>query len=81
MESFRVGSIAWSTRYFQSGSFSRKSFEIAEIAAKAVLDEALDAYAADQWDIAYGSAMTLVFFVFVLLLSLGQRKLIRSLER
>jgi exopolyphosphatase/guanosine-5'-triphosphate,3'-diphosphate pyrophosphatase len=59
MESFRVGSIAWSTRYFQSGSFSRKSFEIAEIAAKAVLDEALDAYAADQWDIAYGSAGTI----------------------
>ena len=59
MESFRVGSIAWSTRYFQSGNFSRKSFEIAEIAAKAVLDEALDAYAADQWDIAYGSAGTI----------------------
>ena len=28
-----------------------------------------------EQDIAYGSAMTLVFFVFVLLLSLGQRKL------
>ena len=44
MESFRVGSIAWSTRYFPDGQFSRRAFEIAEIAAKAVLDEALDAY-------------------------------------
>ena len=59
MESFRVGSIAWSTRYFQSGNFNRKSFEMAEIAAKAVLDEALDAYGTDQWDVAYGSAGTI----------------------
>lgn len=58
MESFRVGSIAWSTRYFGDGQFTRKSFDIAEIAAKAVLDEALDAYHADNWDLAYGSAGT-----------------------
>ena len=58
MESFRVGSIAWSKRYFSEGQFSRKSFEIAEIAAKAVLDEALDAYHPDHWDFAYGSAGT-----------------------
>jgi exopolyphosphatase / guanosine-5'-triphosphate,3'-diphosphate pyrophosphatase len=58
MESFRVGSIAWSKRYFQDGSFSRKSFEAAEIAAKAVLDEAMEAYAPARWDVAYGSAGT-----------------------
>ena len=58
MESYRVGSIAWSKRYFPDGQFSKKSFEIAEIAAKAVLDEALDAYPRDQWDTAYGSAGT-----------------------
>ncbi len=58
MESFRVGSIAWSSRYFSEGQFTRKSFEMAEIAAKAVLDEALDAYHPDRWDVAYGSAGT-----------------------
>ncbi len=58
MESFRVGSIAWSTRYFADGQFNRRAFEIAEIAAKAVLDEALDAYHPSNWDIAYGSAGT-----------------------
>ena len=58
MESFRVGSIAWSTRYFADGVFSKRSFEMAEIAATAVLDEALDAYHPDRWNTAYGSAGT-----------------------
>ncbi len=59
MESFRVGSIAWSTRYFPDGMLSRRAFEMAEIAAKAVLDEALDAYHPGHWDVAYGSAGTI----------------------
>lgn len=58
MESFRVGSIAWSRRYFADNTFSKKSFEMAEIAATAVLDEAFDAYHPNQWDTAYGSAGT-----------------------
>ena len=58
MESFHVGSIAWSVRYFSHGQFNKKAFSIAEIAAQAVLDEALEAYAPDQWSIAYGSAGT-----------------------
>ena len=58
MESFRVGSIAWSNRYFPDGQFSKKSFAMAEIAAKAVMDEALDAYHPSRWDVAYGSAGT-----------------------
>jgi exopolyphosphatase/guanosine-5'-triphosphate,3'-diphosphate pyrophosphatase len=58
MESFRVGSIAWSNRYFPDGQFTKKSFAIAEIAAKAVMDEALDAYHPSLWDAAYGSAGT-----------------------
>ncbi len=59
MESYRVGSIAWSIRYFPDGQFSRRAFQIAEIAAKAVLDEALDAYGSSKWDAAYGSAGTI----------------------
>jgi exopolyphosphatase / guanosine-5'-triphosphate,3'-diphosphate pyrophosphatase len=58
MESFRVGSIAWSKRYFPEGQFTQRAFEMAEVAAKAVLDEALEAYQPNQWDTAYGSAGT-----------------------
>lgn len=58
MESFRVGSIAWSTRYFTDGQFTQQSFDMAEIAAKAVLDEAFDAYHPNNWDVAHGSAGT-----------------------
>ena len=58
MASYRVGSIAWSTRYFPDNQFTQHAFEMAEIAAKAVLDEALNAYRRDSWDVAYGSAGT-----------------------
>lgn len=58
MESYRVGSIAWSKRYFADNLFTKKAFEMAEIAATAVLDEAYDAYQPNHWDTAYGSAGT-----------------------
>lgn len=66
MESYRVGSIAWSMRYFGDNQFTKRSFQMAEIAAKAVLDEALTLYAPDQWDVAYGSAGTVNAVVDVL---------------
>jgi exopolyphosphatase/guanosine-5'-triphosphate,3'-diphosphate pyrophosphatase len=66
MESYRVGSITWSMRYFGDNQFSKRSFQMAEIAAKAVLDEALTLYAPDQWDVAYGSAGTVNAVVDVL---------------
>jgi len=58
MESYRVGSIAWSMRYFPDGQFNKRSFQIAEIAAKAVLDEAIGSYSSELWDTSYGSAGT-----------------------
>jgi exopolyphosphatase / guanosine-5'-triphosphate,3'-diphosphate pyrophosphatase len=58
MESYRVGSVAWSMRYFADGQFTAEAFQMAEIAAKAVLDEALNAYPRDSWEIAYGSSGT-----------------------
>jgi len=58
MESYRVGSVSWSSRYFSDNRFTRHAFEMAEIAAKAILDEALNAYRRDAWDVAYGSAGT-----------------------
>lgn len=56
--SFRVGSVAWSSRYFAEGLFTPQAFQAAEIAAKAVLDEALGTYRRDAWDVAYGSSGT-----------------------
>lgn len=57
MDSFRVGSVAWSMRYFPDGIFSSHAFEIAEVAAKAILDEATTLYSRG-WDSAYGSSGT-----------------------
>lgn len=58
MESYRVGSVAWSMKYFPNGQFTTQAFRMAEIAAKAVLDEALQEYRPDTWDVAYGSSGT-----------------------
>ncbi len=58
LESFRVGSVAWSQKYFPQGEFTAAAFDRAEIAAKAILDEALDAYPRSAWDCAYGSSGT-----------------------
>ena len=58
VESYRVGSVAWSMKYFPDGQFTARAFAAAEVAAKAVLDEALTLYPACSWEIAYGSSGT-----------------------
>ena len=58
LESYRLGSVAWTTRYFPRGQFTPQAFKTAEVAAKAVLDEALDAFPSSEWTIAYGSSGT-----------------------
>lgn len=58
MASYRVGSVAWSMRYFPEGQFTAAAFQGAEIAATAILDEAVSVYRPDQWDVAYGSSGT-----------------------
>ncbi len=59
VESFRVGSVSWSQKYFPAGEFTQAAFERAEVAAKAVLDEAQALYPAGRWDQAYGSSGTI----------------------
>ena len=58
MESYRLGSVAWSNKYFAKGQFTAAAFRTAEIAAKAVLDEALDLFSPAEWTVAYGSSGT-----------------------
>jgi exopolyphosphatase/guanosine-5'-triphosphate,3'-diphosphate pyrophosphatase len=57
MESYRVGSVGWSMKYFPDGQFTTRAFQTAEVAAKAVLDEAINLYRGG-WDVAYGSSGT-----------------------
>jgi exopolyphosphatase/guanosine-5'-triphosphate,3'-diphosphate pyrophosphatase len=58
-ESYRVGSVAWSMKYFPQGEFTPAAFERAQVAAQAVLDEAMGRYARREWDVAYGSSGTI----------------------
>ncbi len=59
VESYRVGSVAWSMKYFPQGEFTESAFERAQVAAQAVLEEALGAYLPGTWDVAYGSSGTI----------------------
>ncbi|MDM0116154.1 Ppx/GppA phosphatase family protein [Variovorax sp. J22R133] len=59
MESYRVGSVAWSMKHFPEGLFTPAAFRAAEVAAKAVLDDALGTYTRDTWDVAYGASGTI----------------------
>ena len=59
MESYRVGSVAWSMRYFPQGQLSEAAFDAAEVAAQAVLEDAGVAYPRSRWDVAYGSSGTI----------------------
>ncbi len=59
MESYRVGSVAWSMKYFPEGQFTTRAFNMAEVAAKAVLEEAINTYDAKSWDVSYGSSGTI----------------------
>ena len=58
MESYRVGSLVWSQRYFPDGQLSQKHFQKAQVAAAAVLEGATNVYQASNWDRAMGSAGT-----------------------
>ncbi len=58
MDSYRVGSVAWSMRYFPRSEFNTQAFDAAEIAAKAVMDEALNSCRREDWNTAYGSSGT-----------------------
>ncbi len=69
MESYRVGSVAWSMRYFGDGVMTARHFERAEIAAKAVLDDAISTHGPRHWDVAYGCSGTVGAIADTLLLA------------
>jgi exopolyphosphatase/guanosine-5'-triphosphate,3'-diphosphate pyrophosphatase len=58
LESYRVGSVGWSMKYFPDGLWTAQAFKAAEIAALAVLDEAHILFNRQHWDKCYGSSGT-----------------------
>jgi len=58
LESYRLGSVAWSMKYFSEGFWTASAFKAAEIAAKAVLEEAQTLFSRSHWDTCYGSSGT-----------------------
>jgi len=58
LESYRVGSVASSMKYFATGELTSHAFHKAEVAAKAIMDEAVAVFPKKSWDVAYGSSGT-----------------------
>ena len=57
-ESFQVGSVSLSMKYFGDGRFSEEAFRAAQVAAGAELEEALEPFGARHWQEAMGSSGT-----------------------
>ena len=57
-ESFQVGSVSLSLRWFADGKFTPQAFRDAQVAAGAELEEALDTFSPDRWRTAMGSSGT-----------------------
>jgi exopolyphosphatase / guanosine-5'-triphosphate,3'-diphosphate pyrophosphatase len=57
-ESFQVGSVSLSLKYFGEGRFTEDAFRKAQVAAGAELEEALEPFAAEHWQEALGSSGT-----------------------
>jgi exopolyphosphatase/guanosine-5'-triphosphate,3'-diphosphate pyrophosphatase len=57
-ESFAVGCVSLSMRFFPRGEITREGFRAAQVAAGAELEEALQVFAPDRWQRALGSSGT-----------------------
>ena len=58
-ESFQIGSVSLSMKYFGDGRFTEAAFRAAQVAAGAELEEALEPFAARHWKEALGSSGTM----------------------
>jgi exopolyphosphatase / guanosine-5'-triphosphate,3'-diphosphate pyrophosphatase len=57
-ESFSVGSVSLSMKYFPDGRYTEAAFRAAQVAAGAELEEALEPFAPEHWREALGSSGT-----------------------
>ena len=58
-ESFKVGCVNTSLRFFKDGRIDRSSLKKAQVAAAAELEEAVSVFARGHWDEAFGSSGTI----------------------
>ena len=58
-ESFKMGCVNTSLRFFKSGRIDRSSLKKAQVAASAELEEAVSVFSREKWDEAYGSSGTI----------------------
>ena len=58
MESYGVGSVELSLRYFADGRIGTRNFNAARVAAQAALEGAQGVLAAERWDAVYGASGT-----------------------
>jgi exopolyphosphatase/guanosine-5'-triphosphate,3'-diphosphate pyrophosphatase len=58
-ESFRVGCVSASLRFFRNGAIDRNAFRRAIVAASAEIEEAIDVFSRSNWDEAFGSSGTI----------------------
>ncbi len=58
-ESFQVGSVSLSMKYFGDGRFTEAAFRAAQVAAGAELEEAMEPFSAKHWKEAMGSSGTM----------------------
>ncbi|MCU0951585.1 MAG: Ppx/GppA family phosphatase, partial [Burkholderiaceae bacterium] len=57
-ESFKVGCVNTSLRFFKDGQIDRASFKRAQVAAGAAIEEAVEQFSRARWDEAFGSSGT-----------------------
>jgi exopolyphosphatase / guanosine-5'-triphosphate,3'-diphosphate pyrophosphatase len=57
-ESFQIGSVSLSLRFFDDGRYTETAFRRAQVAAGAELEEALETFAPTRWQEALGSSGT-----------------------
>jgi exopolyphosphatase/guanosine-5'-triphosphate,3'-diphosphate pyrophosphatase len=57
-ESFRIGCVSASLRFFRNGTIDRNAFRQAIVAASAEIEEAIDVFSRSNWDEAFGSSGT-----------------------
>jgi exopolyphosphatase/guanosine-5'-triphosphate,3'-diphosphate pyrophosphatase len=67
-DSLRVGSVAWSIKYFPNGELTEQHFYRAEIAAESFLDSVAHIYHREHWDVAYGASGTIGAIADILVL-------------
>lgn len=58
-ESFRIGCVNATLRYFRGGTIDRANFKRAQVAAGAEFEEGIAAFNRSRWDEAYGSSGTI----------------------